>query len=122
MKYLNYVEHFLILVSTITRCVSISAFASFVCVLVSIASWAVGLNICAITAEIKKYRSITKKKKKKHDKIVLLGKSKLNSIEIQISKALIDSYISHDEFVSVNNVLREYNKMKEETENPETSV
>ena len=122
MKYLNYIEHFLILVSTITRCVSISAFASFVCVLISVASCAVGLNICAITAEIKKYRSITKKKKKKHDKIVLLGKSKLNSIEIQISKALIDSYISHDEFVSVNNVLREYNKMKEETENPETSV
>ena len=122
MKYLNYVEHFLILVSTITRCVSISAFASFVCVLASVASCAVGLNICAITAEIKKYRSITKKKKKKHDKIVLLGKSKLNSIEIQISKALIDWYISHDEFVSVNNVLREYNKMKEETENPETSV
>ena len=122
MKYLNYIEHFLILVSTITRCVSISAFTSFVCVLVSVASCAVGLNICAITAEIKKYRSITKKKKKKHDKIILLGKSKLNSIEIQISKALIDSYISHDEFVSVNNVLREYNKMKEETENPETSV
>ena len=122
MKYLNYVEHFLISVSTITRCVSISAFASFACVLISVASCAVGLNICAITAEIKKYRSITKKKKKKHEKIVLLGKSKLNSIEIQISKALIDSYISHDEFVSVNNVLREYNKMKEETENPETSV
>ena len=52
----------------------------------------------------------------------MLGKSKLNSIEIQISEALIDSYISHDEFVSVNNVLREHNKMKEETENPETSV
>ena len=52
----------------------------------------------------------------------MLGKSKLNSIEIQISKALIDSYISQDEFVSVNNVLREYNKMKEETKNPETSV
>ena len=39
-------------------------------------------------------------------------KSKLNTIEILISKALIDSYISHDESFSVNNVLREYNKMK----------
>ena len=47
-----------------------------------------------------------KKKKKKHDKIVLLGKDKLNTIEVLISKALVDSYISHDEFVSVNNVLR----------------
>ena len=47
------------------------------------------------------------KKKKKHDKTVLLGKDKLNTIEVLISKALINSYISHDEFVLVNNVLRE---------------
>ena len=44
----------------------------------------------------------------------MLAKSKLNSIEILISKALIDSYISHDEFVSVNNVLRKHYEMKEE--------
>ena len=45
---------------------------------------------------------------------MLLGKDKLNTIEDLISKALIDSYISRDEFFSVNNVLREYNEMKEE--------
>ena len=39
---------------------------------------------------------------------MLLGKDKLNKIEVLISKALIDSYISHDEFVSVNSVLRAY--------------
>ena len=44
---------------------------------------------------------------------MLLGKDKLNTIEVLISKALIDSYISHDEFVSINNVLREYNGIKE---------
>ena len=43
-----------------------------------------------------------------------LGKDKLNTNEVQISKALIDSYISHDEFISVNNVLREYNEIKEQ--------
>ena len=43
---------------------------------------------------------------------MLLGKDKLNTIEVLISKALIDSYISHDEFVSVNNVLIEYNEIK----------
>ena len=42
----------------------------------------------------------------------MLGKDKLNTIEVLISKALIDSYISHDEFVSVNIVLREYNEIK----------
>ena len=60
---------------------------------------------------IKKYKSIIKKKKK-HDKIILLGKDKLNAIEVLISKALINSYVSNDEFVSVNNVLREYSEIK----------
>ena len=44
----------------------------------------------------------------------MLRKDKLNTIEALISRTLIDSYISHDEFVSVNNALREYNEMKEE--------
>ena len=45
---------------------------------------------------------------------MLLGKDKLNVIEFLISKTLIDLYISHDEFVSVNNIIREYNGIKEE--------
>ena len=81
---------------------------------VGITSSAVGLKICAITAGIKKYKSIIKKKNKKHDEIVLLEKAKSNAIEILISKSLIDAFISHDEFVSVDNVLREYNEMKKE--------
>ena len=53
---------------------------------------------------------------------MLLGNNKLNTIEALISKALIDSYISHDEFVSVNNVLREHNEIKEEIKNLQISV
>ena len=53
---------------------------------------------------------------------MLLGKAKLDTIEVLISKALIDSYISHDEFVSVNNLLREYTDMKIETKSPEKTV
>ena len=100
----------LILVSTVTGCYSISSFASLVCVPAGITSSVVGIKMCAITAGIKKYNSIIKKNKKKHDKIVLLGKDKLNTIAVLISKTY--SYISHDEFVSVNKVLREYNKIK----------
>ena len=70
------------------------------------------LEICAITVGIKKYKSIIKKKKKKHEKKVFLAKSQLNKIKILISKALIDSFISHQEFVLINNVLKEYKKMK----------
>ena len=92
-KYLNHVEHLLILASTVTGSVPISAFASLVCVPVGIILSAVGLKIASV---IKKYKSIVKKKKKKHDKIVLLGKAKLNTIEVLISKALINSNISYD--------------------------
>ena len=53
---------------------------------------------------------------------MLLGQTKLDTIEVLISKALMDSYINYDEFVSVNNVLREYNKMKEEFKNRENTV
>ena len=51
---LNYIEHFLILSSTITGCVSISAFASFVSIPIGIKSSAIGLNICAIISGIEK--------------------------------------------------------------------
>ena len=47
----------------------------------------------------------------------MLAKSKLNSIEVLISVALMDSLISHDEFVLTNNVLQDYNEMKEEIKN-----
>ena len=50
---------------------------------------------------------------KKHDKIVLLGKDQLNTIDVLVSKSLNNSYISHDKFISMNNVLNEYNDMKE---------
>ena len=101
---LNYIIHFLILGSTIPGCVSISAFASLVGIPIGITSSPIGLKICAITAGIRKYKSVLKKNEKKHDKIVLLAKS----------KALTDSNISHDEFVLINNVLKEFYDMKKE--------
>ena len=99
---LNYMEHFLLLTSTITGCVSISSFASLVGIPIGITSSANGLKICAITAEIKKYKSIIKKKNKKHNKIVLLAKSKLNSMEVLTSNAFIESVISQGEFILIN--------------------
>ena len=70
-----------------------------------------------ITAGIKKSNSIIKKKKKNDDKIFLLAKFKLNSIEVLISEALIDSNIIHDEFVLINNAMKEFYDMKEEIKN-----
>ena len=56
--------------------------------------------------------NITRNKKKKHDKILILAKSKLNSIETLISQALIDMEISHEEFITILNEKDKYEKMK----------
>ena len=53
---------------------------------------------------------------------MLLPKNKLTFFEVLISEALTDLCINHDEFVAVNNVLREYNEMKEESKNPENAL
>ena len=61
---MNYIEHSLILISTVTGCVSIFDFASLLGIPMGITSTAVELKICVVTAGIKKYESIIKKKEK----------------------------------------------------------
>ena len=56
---------------------------------------------------------MTRNKKKKHDKILMLAKSKLNSIETLISQALIDLDINHEEFIRILKEKDKYEKMKE---------
>ena len=56
---------------------------------------------------------VTRKKKKKHNKIVMLAKNKLNSIETLMSQALIDLDISHEEFKTIVNEKEKYEQMKE---------
>ena len=75
---LNYPEYFLFLASTTNWCISISAFASLVGILIGITSSAIGLKIYKISAGIERYKSIIKITKKKHDKIALLAKNELS--------------------------------------------
>ena len=65
------------------------------------------------TGIVKKILNITRKKKKKHDKILMLAKSKLNSIETLISRALIDMEISHEEFITILKEKDKYEKMRD---------
>ena len=95
-RVLNYIKNSLIAIFTITCCVSISVFLSLVGIPMGIVSSTIGLKICVITAGSKKYRSIIKEKRKEHDKIVLLAKSKLTNIEVLISKVSIDSLIGYN--------------------------
>ena len=54
-----------------------------------------------------------KKQKEKHDDILMLAESKLNSIETLVSQALIDMEISHEEFITILKEKDKYEKMKE---------
>ena len=62
---------------------------------------------------MKNLLSITRNKKKKHDKILMLAKSKLNSIETLISQELTDMEISHGEFIAILKEKIKYEKVKE---------
>ena len=110
----DYIEKILIVLSATSSGVSIISFTSIVGALVGIASANLTLIFSLITGILNKLLSITRNKKKKHDKILMLAKSKLNSIETLISQALIDMDISHEEFVRI---LKEEIKMKRLKEN-----
>ena len=84
---------------------------------VGIASASFTLIVSLTTLIIKKLLRITRNKKKKHDKILMLAKLKLNSIETLVSQALIDMEISHEEFVTILNEREKYEKMKENVRN-----
>ena len=75
-----------ILAPVVTGCVSIPTFASLVGIHIEILSSSVGTKINSITTEIKKFKSLITKKKKKHDKIVWVAKTELNTLEVLISR------------------------------------
>ena len=113
----DYIDKILIVLSATTGGVSICSFTSVVGAPVGIASASFTL-IFSLTREIiKKLLSITRNKKKKHNKIFVLAKSKLSSIEALVSQALIDMEISHGEFTSIFKEKDKYEKMKENVRN-----
>ena len=103
----------LIALSATSGGVSIISFTSAVGAPVGIASASFTLIFSLTTGIIKKLLSITRNKKKKHNKILMLAKSKLNSTELLISQALIDMEISHKEFVTILKEKDKYEKMKD---------
>ena len=84
---------------------------------VGIASASFTLIFSLTTEIIKKLLRITRKKKKKCDKILILAKSKLDSIETLVFQAIIDMEISHEEFNVIIREKQKYEKMKENVRN-----
>ena len=114
----DYIDKILIVLSATSSGVSIISFTSIIGAPVGIASASFTLIFSLTTGIIKKLLSITRNKKKKHDKILMLAKSKLNSTETLVSQALIDMEISHEEFVTIMKKKDKYEKIKEDLTNP----
>ena len=79
---------------------------------VGIASASLGLTFSLCTGLVKKLLKATRNKKNKN-KIVMLARSKLNSIESKISEVLINNQISHEDFMTIINEERNYTELKE---------
>ena len=65
------------------------------------------------TGFVKKFLKTTRNKKKKHNKVVMLARSKLNSIESKTSEALINNEISLEDFIIILNEQTKYRELKE---------
>ena len=99
----DYFDKSLIVLSVTTGSISIASFATVIGAPVGIISASFSLAFSISTGIIKKLLKTTRNKKKKHNKIVMLARSKLNSIESKISEALINNKISHEDFMTIIN-------------------
>ena len=113
----DYIDKILIILNVTTGGVSIISFASAIGAPVGIVSACFTLIFSLTTGIVKKLLDITRKKKKKNDKILMLAKSKRNSIDTLISQTLIDMTISHEEFITVLKEKDRYEIMKGNLEN-----
>ena len=107
----DYIDQASIVSGAASGGVSIISFTSIFGAPVGIASASFTLFFPLTTGIVKKLLNITRKKKKKHDKILMLAKNKLNSIETLISQALIDMEITHKEFITILKEKDKYEKM-----------
>ena len=115
-KYIASFEYFdksLIVLSVTTGSISIASFATVIGAPVGIISASFSLAFSISTGIIKKLLKTTRNKKKKHNKIVMLARSKLNSIESKISKALVDNEIGHEDVETIINEKIKYWELKE---------
>ena len=115
-KYISFFDYFdksLIVLSVASGSVSITSFATVIGIPIGITSARLSLAFSLCTILVKKLLKATRNKKKKHNKIAMLARSKLNSIENKIPAALINNQIIHEDFMTIINEERNYRELKE---------
>ena len=115
-KYLvsfDYLDKIFIALPASFGTLSIASYASVVGTLAGIAGSSLTLIFTISTGISKSLLNVTKKRKKKHNKIIALAKNKLNTIDTLLSSAINDSEISHEEFTNIINEANIYENIKE---------
>ena len=109
----DYFDKCLIALSATTVSIFIASFATIIGAPVGIASVSFSFKFSISTGIVKKLLTTTRNKKKKHNEIVILARSKLNSIESKISETLKNNEVSHDDFMAIINEERKCRELKE---------
>ena len=115
-KYVSFFDYFdksLIFLLVSSGGVSIASFEAVIGAPIEIASASLSLAFSLCTRLVKKLLKATRNTKKKHNKICMSARTKLNSIESKISEVLINNQISHEDFITIINEERNYRELKE---------
>ena len=102
----------MIVLSIISGVVSIASFTTVIGMPVGVTNASLSLVFSLCIGLVKKLLKAIRNKKKKHNKIVMLARSKINSIESKVSEALINNKISHKNFITIINEERNYRELK----------
>ena len=108
----EYFKKSLIVLSVATDSTSISSFATVIGAPVGMMSASFSLAFSITTGFVKKLLKTTRNKKKKHNKIIMLVRSKLISIESKMYEALINNEISHENFMIIFNEQKKISRIK----------
>ena len=109
----DYFDNSLIVLSVTAYRISIASFSTVIGAPAGMTSASFSLAFSISTLIIKNLLETTRNKKKKHNNIVMLARSKLNTIESKISEALINNEISHEGFMKIINEVKKYRELKE---------
>ena len=109
----DYFDKSLIVLSVATGSISIASFATVIGAPAGIIGASCGFTFSITSGFVKRFLKTIRNKKKKHNKIVMLARSKLNSIESKIYEALINNETSHENFMTIINEEKKYRELKE---------
>ena len=112
IAFCDYFDKSLIVLSATSGSVSIASFATVIGTPVGIASATLSLALSLSTGIVKKLLKPTQNKKRKYNKVIMLARSKLNSIEKKVSETLINKEISNEDFMIIVNEEKNYRGLK----------